>query len=446
MSKLAKGPLEFPIVGSFFELRKNPPYFFTQLAHEYGSVAAFTVFGRKAYLLSDPELIKEVLVNQPKNFRKSRGLQLAKALLGDGLLTSEGNLHKTQRKLAAPAFAKNRLQTYGEEMIRLAYEHAEKISAGSQIDFNDRMMKLTLAIVNKTLFNADVSDDADEVALALEIVLNNMDRILNPFTEILNKLPVPSTLRLQKAQNILDRIIYRIIAERRATPGDRGDLLSIFLSAQNDEQGRAAAMSDKQIRDECITLFIAGHETTANALSWIFYLLAKHPTILQAAQDEIQVVTQGQPLTVNDLSKLTLISNIFYEALRLYPPAWTISREALVDVTLGDYQISAGSTVVMSQWVMHRHQQYWETPEIFDPARFNAESDRPKFAYFPFGGGVRQCIGDQFAWTEGVLLTAVFLQKFTPALISPNYTAEINPMITLRPKDGLPLIMKSSGN
>lgn len=458
--KATAGPAEIPLIGSILDLRRDPPGFFAGLAQKYGDVARFTVFGREALLFSDPELIKEVLIGQPKNFRKSRGLQLAKALLGDGLLTSEGDLHKRQRKLASPAFAKNRMGKYGDEMVRIAREHAAGYPSGQSLDTNQLMMRLTLAIVNKTLFDAEVTGDAPKVAAALEVILNNMDRLLNPFTEIMNLLPLPSTLRLREATETLNNIVYRIIADRRANPGDRGDLLSIFLTAhevpepaatkdgvraagtaQGEESG-GTAMTDKQIRDECLTLFIAGHETTANALAWTLYLLAKNPEWVTKARAEIKAVTGGSPPTAAHFPEFKILYRVFAEALRLYPPAWTISREAAVDTQVGGYDIAAGTTVVMSQWVMHRHPKYWPDATAFDPDRFLPENEtaRPKFAYFPFGGGPRQCIGDQFAWMEGVLILAVLLERFTPQLTTPGYEADIHPMITLRPRGGMPLV------
>lgn len=463
----ARGPNELPFVGSILRLRENPPEFFADLARDYGSVAKFSVFGREARLFSDPDLIHETLIEQAKNFRKSRGLQLAKALLGEGLLTSEGDIHKRQRKLSSPAFARGRLVKYAEDMVSISERHVSAYPEGITVDANQLMMRLTLAIVNKTLFDADVSANADQVAEALEVILNNMDRILNPFTEILNMLPIPSTLRLREAQAKLDKIVYGIIADRRKNPGDRGDLLSIYMAAQDEEsdlvadssrgmvraqttsvsartQAHPGAMTDKQIRDECMTLFIAGHETTANALAWSLYLLAKNPDWCAKARNEISQVTGGRGIQAADYPQLKLLQNIFAETLRLYPPAWTISREALVDTAIGGYEIKAGTTVVMSQWVMHRHPHYWENPTEFDPDRFLPEraEQRKKFSYFPFGGGSRQCIGDQFAWMEGVLALGVFLQRFKPQLISPNYVAEIHPMITLRPKGGMPLVLK----
>jgi len=446
-----KGPAEIPILGSILELRHDPPAFFTRIAHEFGEVARFTVFGREALLFSDPELIKEVLVGQPKNFRKSRGLQLAKALLGEGLLTSEGELHRRQRRLAAPAFAKTRLAKYGDDMVTIALQHVDRFPHDESVDVNQLMMRLTLAIVNKTLFNADVTGDEHKVADALEIILNNMDRLLNPFTELMNMLPLPSTLRLKQATETLNSIVYRIIADRRANPGDRGDLLSIYMNAQDtpgdDENPDAKApyrMSDKQIRDECLTLFIAGHETTANALSWTLYLLAQNPEWISRAQQEIRTVTAGSNLQAEHFAQLNTLYRIFAEALRLYPPAWTISREAVVDTMIADVAVKAGTTVVMSQWVMHRNPRLWKDPLAFDPDRFlpAAEEARPRFAYFPFGGGPRQCIGDQFAWMEGVLVLAAVLQKFSPALIDAAFKAEIHPMITLRPRGGMPLVLR----
>lgn len=439
--KTVTGPQEIPLLGSILDLRRDPPRFFANLARTYGDVTRFTVFGREALLFAEPDLIKEVLLGQPKNFRKSRGLQLAKALLGDGLLTSEGEMHKRQRKLASPAFAKNRMGRYGEEMVRIARAHADTYAPNERVDVNQQMMRLTLAIVNKTLFDADVTGDAPKVAAALEVILNNMDRLLNPFTEIMNMLPLPSTLRLREATETLNTIVYRIIADRRANPGDRGDLLSIFLEAQDEESG-GAKMTDKQIRDECLTLFIAGHETTANALAWTLYLLAKNPVWITKAQAEIRQATGGLPLAAEHFPHLKTLYNIFAESLRLYPPAWTISREATVDTEVYGYKVSAGTTVVMSQWVMHRHPKYWPDAEKFDPDRFLTENEetRPKFAYFPFGGGPRQCIGDQFAWMEGVLILAVLLEQFTPKLATPGYEADIHPMITLRPRGGMPLV------
>jgi cytochrome P450 len=250
-------------------------------------------------------------------------------------------------------------------------------------------------------------------------------------------------LRLREATKTLDDIVYRIIADRKRSPGDRGDLLSIFLNAQSDSES-GHQMTDKQIRDECLTLFIAGHETTANALSWTLYLLAKNPEWISRARHDIAQAIGNGPIMAESFSAYKILPRIFAEALRLYPPAWTISREAVSDTEVGGIRIKAGATVVMSQWIMHRHPKYWAEPEKFDPDRFLPENEasRPKFAYFPFGGGVRQCIGDQFAWMEGVLVLAALLKKFSPELVSPNYVAEIHPMITLRPRGGMPMALR----
>lgn len=428
------GPRSY-LPGRFLRvMQRDPIPFFERLAREYGDASRFNVGPQAVIVFNHPDLIREVLVTQDRSFHKSRVLQRAKVVFGEGLLTSEGELHLRQRRLAQPAFHRDRIAHYAEVMIDRAERMRETWRDGETLDIHHEMMRVTLAVVAKTLFDAEVDSEADEIGAALTELVDLFPQLMNPFAGILRKLPLPSTRRFDRALQRLDRTIYAIIEERRRSSADRGDLLSMLLLAQ-DTEGDGGTMTDKQLRDETMTLFLAGHETTANALSWTWLLLAQHPEL--AAELHREVDALGRTPQPSDYARLPFTEMLLAESMRLYPPAWAVSRLAMEDVTIGGWDVPRNAVVAMSQAVMHRDPRYWRDPDRVDPRRFTPEekATRPKFAYFPFGGGPRICIGEGFAWMEGVLILATIAQRWRMQLVSERVDAQAS--ITLRPRGGI---------
>jgi cytochrome P450 len=437
---IATPPLRkgLPIVGVLPQFRKNPPAFLQSLARDHGDLVHFRLGHQDVYLVSNPEWIKDILVTNQTNFTKSRFLERAKVLLGEGLLTSEGEFHRRQRRLVQPAFHRDRLLGYAGAMVECTARTREQWADGAQLDMSREMMRLTLAVVAKTLFSADVTTDADAIGAALTQVMVLFDMVLMPFSEWIEKLPLPSVRRFEKARDFLDKTIYGIIAERRASKEDKGDLLSMLLLAQ-DEDG-SAGMNDKQIRDEALTLFLAGHETTANALMWAWYLLSQNPAVADKFYEEVDRVLQDRLPTFDDLPLLKYTEGVFAEAMRLYPPAWVIGRRVKTEYAIAQYSVPARSILMLSPYVVHRDARWFPAPGQFNPERWSSQSDeRPKFSYLPFGGGMRVCIGERFAWMEGVLLLATVAQRWRFKLV-PGHPVATAALITLRAKHGMKMV------
>jgi len=435
------GPKGHLLVGVLPEFRKDPAGFLEKMARRYGDVVYIPLGRQHIYCVSHPEAVRDVLVTHQNKFKKSRMLERARVLLGDGLLTSEGGHHRRQRRLVQPAFHRDRLAGYGAVMVDRAALVRDQWQSGQSFDVLQEMMRLTLAIVAQTLFSTEVDSEADEIGTALTEVFSLFEIILMPFSEILEKLPLPAVRRFKRARKRLDETIYRLIAERRASGVDAGDLLSMLLMAriEEDEEG-SGGMSDEHVRDEALTLFLAGHETTADALTWAWYLLSQNPEAEAAFHAELDRVLAGRLPSFDDLPQLRYTEAVFAEALRLYPPAWGIGRRALEDYQVGDFAIPARSVVLLSPYVVHRDPRWFPEPLAFRPERWLAEdSARPKFAYFPFGGGARVCIGERFAWMEGTLLLAVIGQRWRLRLEA-GHRVETHARITLRPKFGLRMI------
>ncbi|MBI3650062.1 MAG: cytochrome P450 [Acidobacteria bacterium] len=446
-SVLPPGPRRKPLVGNLFDFRRNPPEFLLNAANQYGEVVYLKLGPQNVFLVNDPELIKDILVTHHKNFIKSRGLQMAKRFLGEGMLTSEGEFHRRQRRLAQPAFHRQRIAAYAAVMVNYAAKMGDGWRDGETLNMAEAMMRLTLSIVGKTLFDAEVETEASEIGEALTAIMKTFDRITNPFAAIIAKLPLPSNAKMKKAHQRLDATIYRIINERRRNHVDRGDLLSMLLLAQ-DEEGDGSSMTDKQVRDESLTLFLAGHETTANALTWTWYLLSQNPEVEARLHDEIDHVLQGRLPNFEDVMRLPYTEQVFAEAMRLYPPAWTLGRQVLEDYRLGEFVAPKGAIILMSQYVMHHTAKYYPEPFKFDPERWTPEAReaRPKFTYFPFGGGPRVCIGESFAWMEGALVLATLAQNWRMRLAD-GQIVKPQPLVTLRPKFGMRMKMeKRTGN
>ncbi len=429
--------------------RRNPLRFLERMARDYGDVSVVRLGNRRVHLLNHPDLVKDLLVTEHRRFHKGRGLELAKHLLGEGLLTSEGDFHRRQRRLAQPAFHQQRLALYAAAMV----EHAERTSerwarlaartpTSPILDLHQEMMRLTLGIVGKTLFGTEVEDQAHEIGQAITTSMELFRSFTTlPFASLLERLPLPSTWRFLKARARLDATIYRLIAARRTAAEDRGDLLSMLLFAQ-DEEG-SGGMSDQQVRDEAMTIFLAGHETTANALTWTWYLLSQHPDVEGRVHAELDQVLDGRPAGAEDLSRLGYTWRVLAESMRLYPPAWVIGRRAIADYEVANYRVPKGSIVLVSQWVMHRDPRFFPDPGRFDPDRWTdeARAARPRLAYFPFGAGPRICIGEQFAWMEGVLLLATLARRWRPRL-APGHRVGLQPSITLRPLGGMKMVLE----
>ena len=414
----------------------NPLDFFTNLARTYGDVTSYRMGGEQLFLINEPRLIRDVLVTHNRNFTKSRGLERSKRLLGQGLLTSEGAMHLRQRRLMQPAFHRDRVAGYGDLMVGYADRMRRSWADGATLDVSREMNRLTLSIVGKTLFDVDVEQQAATVGEALTAVMESFWMTMLPFAEVLERLPVPKLRRARMARARLDAIIYRMIADRRSSGSDRGDLLSMLLAAQDEDDGRG--MTDQQVRDEAMTIFLAGHETTANALTWTWFLLSGAPEVEARVHDEVVRVLEGRLPSIGDLPALSFIERVVTESMRLYPPAWIIGRRAIDEYRVGEYVAPPRSILVMSPYIMHRDERFYHEPERFDPDRWTPEfrAALPKFAYFPFGGGPRQCIGESFAWMELILVVATISQQCRLRLV-PGHPVVPQPLITLRAKHGM---------
>jgi cytochrome P450 len=410
--------------------------FLQRVVAECGDVAYLSLGPGHLAVLTHPDDIRDVLVTNKRNFVKGRGLERSKRLLGNGLLTSEGSFHLRQRRLAQPAFHRERIAGYAAVMASYTEKTRDSWTAGATIDVGREMMALTLAIAGKTLLNVEVGGgDTRAIGEALSEVMRLFNIALLPFAEYFDHLPLPWNVRFDRARATLDNIIYRVIAERRASGEDRGDLLSMLMMAQ-DAEGDGGAMTDEQLRDEAMTIFLAGHETTANALTFTWYLLSQHPDVERRMCEEVATVLRGRTPSMEDVMKLSYVRAVFTESMRLLPPAWTLGYRAVEEYSVKGFRIPAGTLVLMPQYIVHRDPRWYSDPLRFDPDRWLPPNavDRPRFAYFPFGGGVRQCIGEQFAWTEGILVLATMVQKWR-LRIPQNTPLAVAPSFTLRPKD-----------
>ena len=431
------GPQAKLLSPHFLTFRRDPLTFMQEITREYGDIIYFKLGPQDVYFLNHPDYIREVLVSHHQSFIKGRALQRSKRLLGEGLLTSEGEFHRRQRRLAQPAFHRQRIASYAGVMTDYAVRAAERWREGETLDISHEMMRLTLAIVGKTLFDADVEQEAQEIGAALTTVMDLFDMLMMPFSEFLEKLPLPQNRRFQRARARLDATIYRIIGERRRQQEDRGDLLSMLLLAQ-DEEEQSGSMSDEQVRDEAMTIFLAGHETTANALTWTFYLLSQNAEAERRLHEELDQILEGRLPGMEDVARLKYTEMVLTEAMRLYPPAWALGRLAVKDLEIGGYVVPRGALVLVSQYAMHHDARFFPDPLRFDPLRWTTEAreTRPQFSYFPFGGGPRRCIGEGFAWMEGILALATLAQKWRLRL-APDQRVEMRPVITLRPRYGM---------
>jgi len=418
----------------FGALQQDPLQYFTDMTQQYGDVWGMRIGNFRSFFINHPDLIEDVLVNKARLYHKGRILQANKYLFGEGLLTAEGDFWLRQRRLAQPAFHRERIAAYAATMADYTEQMLAKWCGGEERDVHQEMMNLALRIVGKTLFDADVTHEAREVGETLDMLLkiaSNFGRtVLLPLW-----VPTPQNLRAKAGVRRIEKIIYRIIAERRKSGQDTGDLLSTLLQVRDEDGTR---MNDRQLRDETITLFLAGHETTASTLSWTWWLLAQNPAVEKRFHEELHCVLGGRAPTMDDLPKLTYLGLVLTESLRLYPPAWGMARLAEEEHEILGYPVRPGYGVAMAQWVVHRDARWFDAPLEFRPERWeNGLAKRlPRFAYFPFGGGPRQCIGNTFALMEASVVLATIGQKFRLSVLPGQ---EVRPMasITMRPRNGI---------
>jgi cytochrome P450 len=424
----------------------NPILLFEHLTNTYGKMAHYRVGPSDIVLVGEPEFIREILIVQAQNFIKERTQKRMKILLGEGLITSDGESHKRQRRIAAPAFHRQRIQAYGAIMAERAAAMRESWREGAEIDISAEMMRLSLEVVARTLFAQEVTENI----LIINHEVNAIMKLYNflvalPRAEDYLHWPIPGLMRFRRARRRLDEVVYRMIAEHRAAGVDRGDLLSMLLRSRDVEQD-SSGLNEEQLRDEVLTIFLAGYETVANALAWTWMLLAQNPAAEAKLHEELDHVLCGRLPTVDDLPQLRYTEMVLAESMRLYPPAWAMGRQAVRDVTLGPYLFPAGTYFFFSQYIIQRSAEHFPDPLRFDPERFSEEqkAGRSKFVYFPFGAGGRQCIGEAFAWMESTLVLATIAQRWRLSLI-PNQVLEVQPKITLRPKYGIRMLPAHRG-
>jgi cytochrome P450 len=435
--RLPPGPRGGPVLGSLPAFAADVLGFLMRCTREYGDTVLVHLPGHDVFVLNRPEDIEEVLLTQRTNFVKHRFFwRHVTAIFGNGLLTSEGDFWLRQRRLAAPAFHPDRIASYGGVMTAYADRQARTWKDGETRDIHADMMRVTMEIVSKTLFDVEVEKDVDEIGRSFDLVIREIAKRFRRPVKIADWIPLPGNLRYRRGVALLDRLVARVLAERRAAPGDRGDLLSMLMAAR-DEDGRP--MSDRQLRDELITLFLAGHETTAIALSWTLFLLARNPGVEETLRREIAEAVGGRLPSAADLPGLRYAEAVVKESLRLYPPAYVVGRESLEDCVVGGYDMAAGTTVYFAPWVLHRDPRHFPQPEAFRPERWldGSAAKLPKYVYVPFGGGPRVCIGERFAMMEGVLVLVTILRRFRLEMAGPDPVPF--PSITLRP-DGGPIM------
>ncbi len=443
---LPPGPRGLPFLGVALQLRRDTLGLLAQMAQQYGDIVRLPLLLQDRILINHPDLIEDILVRMPQKFDKGPGIKgAAKRLLGEGLLTSEGELWRRQRRLAQPAFHRQRIAEYAQTMIAQAEEHVRNWRDGDLRDLAEEMMTLTLIIAVKTLFGTEFTHEAGHVGKAVTLLMRYQVKRLRSPIKLSMKWPFPSNRRADRAYAYLDSLVYGIIEERRrsraAGEPAADDVLSLLMNAM-DEDG--SQMSSKQLRDEVMTLFIAGHETTAVTLGWAWHLLAQNPSVEQQLTEELRSVLGGRAPSPEDLPRLRYLDAVIREVLRLYPAAYIIQRTSLEPVEVGGYAFPVNTTVLLSQWLMHRDPRYFDAPEEFRPERWlTGLADRlPPYAYFPFGGGPRRCIGQAFAMMEAVLVMATLAQRFRFVEPKGRQIAP-EPLITLRAHRGIPMTLQA---
>jgi cytochrome P450 len=428
------GPKPHFLIGNMPLASRNPLAQFSEWAREFGDIFYYRAAWIHVYFLNHPDLIETVLVRNYQNFLKDHVIRKSRWFFGEGLLTNEGDSWLRQRRLAQPAFHRERIAGYAKIMTSYASRQLDGWQTDEPFDIHQEMMQLTLRIVVRALFSVE-PEQIGAISTAMNVMMRNSAGLRLLLPPVARYLPTPGMIRFRRAVRELDAAVYRIIVARRKDDHDRGDLLSMLMQARDQDGER---MNDKQLRDEVMTFLLAGHETTALTLSWTWYLLAQYPSVEDKLQAELERVLGGRAPEFSDLPALAFAERVIKESMRLYPPAWSLARTVVSDFELSGYRIPAGTNVVMSQWIMHRDPRYFASPEKFDPDRWLPERAQqlPRFAYFPFGGGPRQCIGNSFAMMEATLLLATIAQRFSLRATSNEEIVPV-PSFTLRPKSGI---------
>jgi len=443
---LPPGPRGLPFLGVALQLRRDTLGLLAHLAQQYGDIVHIPLMLQSRILINHPDLIEDLLVRMPHKFDKGPGIKgAAKRLLGEGLLTSEGDLWRRQRRLAQPAFHRQRMAEYGRTMVAQAEEHIRAWRAGEVRNMAEEMMALTLVIAVKTLFGTEFTHEASHVGDAVTLLMRYQLKRLRAPIKLSMKWPFPWNRRADRAYAYLDSLVYGIIEERRrrreAGEAPSDDVLSLLMNAMDEDGSR---MTSKQLRDEVMTLFIAGHETTAVTLGWAWHLLAQNPGVEERLRKELRLALGGRAPSPDDLPRLIYLDAVIREVLRLYPAAYVIQRTSTERVEFGGYSFPKNTTVLISQWIMHRHPRYFDDPEKFRPERWlDGLADRlPPYAYFPFGGGPRRCIGQGFALMEAALVMATLAQRFRFVEPAGRQIAP-EPLITLRAHRGIPMTLRA---
>jgi cytochrome P450 len=441
---LPPGPKFLPLRPLLLALRGDLMGALSDLARNYGDLVHFKILGHPIFLLNHPDLVREVLVTQANNFVKGPGLKQAKrVILGQGLLTTEGQVHRQQRQRIQPIFQRTSVERYAPATVECARRFLERWQAEAprqgSLDIFQEMMRLTLSVVSKTTFDVDLDIETGAKTITSAVLTLSewiFYTVVLPFTRWMEKLPFGPGARVREAREGLEALVYGMIADRRAK-GLQDDLLSMLM---RDGEGK---LTDRQIRDQAMIIFLGGTETMANTLTWTWYLLSQHPEVEARLHAELDSVLGGRPPAVEDLEKLTYTRNVLAESLRLYPPAWKIDRRAVEACEIGGYTVPAGASVVMCQWLIHRDARYYPNPDRFDPERWTPEAQavRPKYAYFPFGGGARVCIGEHLAWLQGTLLLATVAQRWRLRLV-PGHPIVLRQRINLRSQHGMQMTLE----
>ncbi len=440
---LPPGPHGVPWFGSYFSVLADPLRLFSDGRDRFGDVVRYRFGPFRFFVVNDPDAIQHLFVKNHRNYTKSRSYAGLRLVMGNGLVTSEGEFWRRQRKLSQPAFHRQRLAGLVDTMARCTEDMLDDWDRRSspEIDIHDQMMRLTLRIVGHSLFSTELSHDAGEIGPAITIAMKRANRYAEAAVRLPLWLPTPLNLRFARARRLLDATIQRIIDERRAHGRDVGDVLSMLMAA-TDETGEDR-MTDQQLRDEVMTLFLAGHETIATAMSWTWKLLSEHPEAAERLRDEARRVLGGRRATFDDLAKLEYTGRVVDESMRLYPPVWIFERAAIEDDEIAGYRVPARTIVGVCTWTLHRHPALWNDPQRFDPDRFLPErsADRHKYAFLPFGAGPRICIGNNFALMEAKVLLATIAQRYALQVPHPE-SVGYDPGVTLRPKPNMPGLLR----
>lgn len=430
------GPAGEPFLGNIRAFVRNPLKFFEMLARDYGDMSRIRYAGTEAALLAHPDQVREVLVTQHKAMRKGPGLQRLRPLLGNSLLIADHEDHRRLRRLSQPAFSKQNLEAYDRHVTEEARRIESDWRDGMHLDMSEAMMTLTLRIVARALLGTDMKESVPAVAETLDAALALWQKGFNPITRLYHLFPTARRRRFVAAKAKMDRIIDSLVESHRLGEGSDDNLLGMLVAARDEESGQR--LNDRELRNEVVTMMMAGHETTANALTWTWSLLSDHPDVETEMHAEIDATIGDRIPTTADLENLPYTRHVFTESMRLYPPAWSTSRTTLEDIELDGHPIPKGTLLFVSQWICHRDPRWFEDPDAFRPERWENGWQPHRGAYFPFGGGPRQCIGERFAWMEGILLLA-YLGRRWRFRREPSHRVIPYAVVTLRPKDGMPM-------